>query len=564
MWHAFPALSKILTNTQWLEKKQTSILSAAIVITIANVFSSISGLVRERWLISFFFDTNYSQKAYEAFLVAFQIPDMMFQLIILGAISATFIPIFSSLKKEDESSAFMMSSIVMNILMVIFIIFGLVIFVFAEQLTHFRTGDAFTPEQLKIATDLTRIMLVAQLFFGISNFFTGILQSYQRFIIPAIAPVLYNLGIILGVVLFSNQIGIYAAGVGVLIGAFIHMAVQLPLVAKLGFRFTLSFNYQHPGVKKLFKLMPPRVTTYAITELQNLALGFLTTSLGNLSFFIIRQAHKLITIPIRLFGVSIGQASLPFLSDHSDERNKKRFQDLLLQSMNQISFFVIPASMLLLILRIPITRLVFGTHNLPWGTTLAIGQAIAFISFSVFCQALVQLVIRAFHALKDTRTPLYIAFTTSVFFMAGTSFIVFFTQYQTAGIAAMISTSAFFELILYLYFFNRKIPGFLNKSFWIPQLKMLSSGFLMAVFLYLPFRILDEIVFDTTRTVELIGLTVVTSTIGLLVYSYFSALLSVKELALLSRVLSNFPRLSQSVSKSPEVFVETSIEDSNY
>lgn len=550
----------ILNNSKWLEKQQTTILSAAAVITVANVFSSISGLIRERLLISNFFSTQASREAYEAFQVAFQIPDMMFQLIILGAVSAAFIPIYTHLKSKNKQQAHQMSSIVMNVLLLAFIGLSIVIAIFAHPLTVLRTGEGFTDAQIDITANLTRIMLIAQVFFAISNFLTGILQSYHRFIIPAIAPVLYNLGILLGVYFFSSSLGIYSAGLGVIIGAFLHMLIQLPLALRTGFRFRFSLNLSHPGIAPFFRLMPARVITLGISEIQNLSLGFFATTLGNLSFLVIRLALRLMTIPIRLFGVSIGQASLPFLSAESGDRNKERFSGLILQSINQIAFFSFPASVMLLILRVPLVRLVFGTKNFPWSVTLLTAKAVALIALSIGAQAMVQLLLRSFHALKDTKTPLLITAVTAVFYLVFSWIVVFSTDWGVLGIALVTSAAAMLELVLCLTLLSKKIPQLVSKAFWFPQIKMLSASFFMMVFLYLPYRMLDELIFDTSKTVELIALTITTGTIGILVYAYFAALFEIRELKLFTKIIRNFGPWRKSLEKSEEVLVETSVE----
>ncbi|MBD3279435.1 MAG: murein biosynthesis integral membrane protein MurJ [Candidatus Pacebacteria bacterium] len=559
MFFKLPKLLVFNTN-KWLERQQTSILSAAAIITVANVVSSLAGLLRERFLIASFFSSVAGQQAYEAFQVAFQIPDMLFQLIVLGALSAAFIPVFTALKKKDQTKAFQVSAVVMNVLLLIFLLVSVGVFLIAQPLTAWRTGAEFATEQIQITANLTRIMLIAQFFFAISNFLTGILQSYQRFIMPAIAPVLYNLGIILGVWLFAGSLGIYAAGLGVIIGAFLHMAAQLPLAWKLGFRFHLSFNWRLPGVREMFRLIPPRVLTLAVTELQNLALGFLATSIGNLSFVIIRLGLRLMTIPIRLFGVPISQASLPFFAAESADFNQQKFKELVLQSLHQISFLALPASVLLLILRVPIVRLVFGTHNFAWSHTIITGRVVALISISIAAQAMVQLLIRTFHALKDTKTPFMITVVSvSVYLVAGW-LLVNFTDYGVLGLAATTSLVAFVELALFMIFLDQKIQAFISKAFFLPQLKMISASFLMAVFLYLPFRIFDELVFDTSRTVELIALTITTGTIGMLVYLYFAALFEIRELNYLITMLQKFGRWRKPLVKAEEVLVETSVE----
>lgn len=557
----FLKISQFFTNnTKWLEKQQTSILSAALVITFANIASLAAGLIRERLLISSFFDSVANQQAYEAFQVAFQIPDMLFQLIVLGAVSAAFIPLFTDLKKKSEAEAFRFTSSVMNLLILIFVFFGIIVTIFAEPLTRWRTGSEFSPHQIEVAVNLTRLMLFSQLFFAVSNFLTGVLQSYQRFIVSAVAPVFYNFGIILGVFLFKDFLGIYSAGVGVILGAFFHMALQLPSVRKLGFRYSLSFDIKDWSVKRLFSMMPPRVLALSISELQGLMLTFFSTTIGGLSFVIIRLAMRLMTIPIRLFGVPISQASLPFFSQETQEEERKRFSSLVIQSLHQISFFALPASVLLLILRLPIVRLVFGTDNFPWRSTLLTGKVVAILAISVAAQAMVQLLIRAFYALKNTKTPFYITVVTSVAYILISAYFVYFTEFGVLGLAWATTLSAFLELFLFVWLLHSKVRCFTGPDFWWPQMKMIFASFLMAVFLYLPFRILDEVVFDTSKTLELIALTLTTSTIGMLVYIYFSYLFDVKELTYLAKIFSKVTQWRFLLSDSKEILVETNAE----
>lgn len=559
MDHMFAKLSlpKLFNgNLRWLEQQQSSILSAAFIITVANIASSIAGLIRSRLLISYFFTSQTSREAYEALLVAFQIPDMLFQLIVLGAVSAAFIPLFAKVKKRNEEEAFHLASVVLTVLLVVFSLVALVVGIFAEPLTIARTGEAFTAEQITIVVNLTRIMLVAQLFFAASNIMASMLQSYQRFIIPAISPILYNIGIVTGVFLLEPTFGIYAAGIGVCLGAFLHLMIQIPFVLKLGFRFRLSLDFSLPESKTLLKLIPPRMLTVGASEVQRLALAFFATSLGNLSYVVIKHALDLMVLPIRLFGVPIGQASLPFLSDESAKNDQTRFKSLLVRSLNQISFFALPASIMLLILRVPLVRLVFGTRNLPWETTLMIAKAVALIALSIPAQAMVQLLIRAFHSLKDTVTPLLVTVITVVMYLLGAGFVVFFTDHGVLGLAVITGIIAIIELILFIVFLNRKIPNIFGKEFLFDQAKMTLATFFMSVFLYLPFRILDELIFDTTKTIELIGLTVTTGSIATLVYIYFSALLDVRELTLVTKMLDTIGSSARKVAQMPEVIVE--------
>lgn len=553
-------LSALLKPNTWLEKKQNTILSAAAVITTFQAVSSISGLLRQRLLISYFYDTPASRAAYDAFLVAFQLPDMLFQLIVLGALSAAFIPIFTTHKKIDEQKAFKMSSIMMNVLLLFFVIASVAIGIWAEPLTLLRTGASYQSDQILIVVQLTRIMIVAQFFFAISNFLTGILQSYQRFIIPSIAPIFYNVGIVAGVMLFHTQFGIYSAGLGVVIGAFLHMIIQLPLVLKLGFRYYPSFNIRFDGIKEFFILMPSRFFALSMSELRKIALGFFATSISGPNFTIIQLGLTLMTLPIRFFGVPISQASLPFLSEEAADSDRERFKDLMIQSLHQISFFTYPMAVLLLILRIPIVRLTFGTHNFPWASTLDTGRVVAILALTITVQAMVQLLTRAFYALKDTNTPLYIAVLDTILFIIITAFFTLKLNMGIMGMAAATSITAVIEFLLSLFILDLKVKGFARSAFWIPQIKMICASFLMAVFLYLPFRVLDVLVFETSRTIELIALTITTSTIGMLVYLLFAALFEIKELSLFVKVVRTFEGNLKPFFRMSEAVMETSVE----
>lgn len=570
MVFSFPKLPKLLSPyTDWLEKQQTSILSAAAFITVANIISALSGFLRTRLLVAYFFDTPASQRAFEAFLVASQIPDMMYKLIIFGALSAAFIPIFTEYKKISEQEAFRITSALMNMLLLFFLAVGTIVFFWATPLTILQTGQKFTHDQVMITARLTQIMLAAQFFFAISNFLTGILQSYRKFVLPALAPIVYNLGILLGVYLFAPTFGIYAAGIGVVLGAFLHMAIQFPSVYKLGFRYSFSFfmkkdengkRKMHDGISSVIKLTPARTSTLGISEVQDLFTGWLSTSIGNLSFVVVNFALSLMTLPIRFFGVPIGQAALPFLSAESDERDFTHFRDILLKSIHQISFFAFPASVLLLILRLPIVRIAYGTRNFPWETTLMTSKVVAIISISITAQAIVQLLIRAFYALKNTRTPFYIAIMSSLLYVGTSLFFVFVLKIGLIGVAISTTISTIAEMIMFLYCLDGKITGLMGKKFWLPQLKMITASFFMAVFLYLPFRILDELIFNTSRSIELIMLTITTGTIGMLVYIYFAMLFDIRELYILQDILNKIGSWKNALSKSQEVILESGID----
>ncbi|MBI1871868.1 murein biosynthesis integral membrane protein MurJ, partial [Candidatus Collierbacteria bacterium] len=380
------------------------------------------------------------------------------------------------------------------------------------------------------------------LLFALSAFLTGILQSQRRFLIPAIAPLLYNLGTITGIVLLSGRFGIYSAAIGVVFGAFLHAAIQFPLARHLGFAPRPSLKFNHPGVISMFKLMPPRTIALGLDQIERWVAVNLASLLTAGSLSIFNFARQLYALPVSLFGVSLSQASFPTLSDEASHEDKNKFKETLSKSMAQIFFFALPASVLVLVLRIPLVRLAFGARNFPWEATLLTARVLALLSLSITPLSVTQVLTRAFHALKNTRTPLFVGAITMVIFTT-TAYFLGRSDGGIIGIAGAMSLANFLDFIL-LYFLLRKNIGRLFIG--AKSIKMLTASVLTGIALWIPMRLLDQFVFDTTRTIPLIALTLIVSASGFAVYLLFSKILKIEELdevVRLARKLGNWRRV---------------------
>lgn len=531
-----------LFSNRWLQAQQRSILSAATVITLANLLVSVSGLLRDRLMLAQFAGSDSLLQAYDAFRIAFQIPDLLYQLIILGALSASFVPLFTLLKKKSSEEAFSLVNVSMNWLVLTFIVLSVIVAIFAPQITHWRIGEAYTQEQIEIVINLTRMMMLAQLFFAISSFFSGMLQSYQRFIVPALVPIFYNAGIVLGTYVFFPVFGIYAAGIGVILGAFLHMLLQIPFVAGLNWRYRLTFDPKTKGVKKLFAMMPARTFTLGMTEIQSLGLSYFITSVSGFGYTMFGLARSLILMPIRFVGIPIGQASLPFLSDLSDETDLSRFKKIVIQSLNQIAYLACPIAIILLILRIPVVRLAFGTRNFSWEYTVLIGRIVALMTISIPAQAMFHLLVRAFHALRDTLTPFLIAVSTTIIFFIGAALAIKLPNNQLYGIAITIAVTAIIETFVYALLLNFKLKNLFTPNFLFTQIKIFFITAVTGVALYIPFKLLDQLVFDTTRVIPLLMLTFITGVVGLSVYIILSKIFHIQEMQILFNLFASLKR----------------------
>lgn len=533
-----------------LSRKQANILSAATVIMVAVAMSRLLGLFRDRLLAGTFFGGNEWQL--DVYFAAFRLPDMIFQLLVLGALSAAFIPVFSRYLEKKEEEAYYLSSSVINFLLIFFILLSTLVFIFAEPLVKI-IAPAFDPIEINLMVSLTRVMLLAQLFFCFSNFLTGVIQSHQRFLVPALSPVAYNLGIIFGIVVLSHWLGIYGPTIGVVLGAFLHLIIQLPLALKLGFRHSFVFDWRHPGVKQVARLMLPRTLALAVSQIELTVAVFLATSLAAGSLSIFYFAQHLMNFPIGLFGLTIGQAALPTLSRESGEKDFDKFKKTFLSSFNQILYLVLPASAILLVLRIPAVRIVFGAASFPWKATLLTGRVLAIFSLSIFAQAVVQLLVRGFYALHDTRTPFWIGALAVLTNVSSSFFFIFKLNLGILGLAWATTLASLFQSGLLLIFLNRAIGGFDRKEFFVPLIKMGIATALTAVALWIPMRFLDRFILDTTRTINLIILTIVATLSGIAVYLFFSYILKIAELRSFVSLAKRLGRWQKVLEESEEI-----------
>lgn len=461
----------------------------------------------------------------DVYFAAFVIPDTVFQLLVVGAVSAAFIPVYQEYFEKSETEANELANTALTSIGFWLVILSTVIVIFARPLAGLLAH--FPPEKLDLMANLIRLMSVAQILFAVSAFLTGVLQSQRRFLIPALAPLLYNLGTITGIFFFSSRFGIYSAAIGVVFGALLHMAIQIPTARKLGYQPKIIWNRKHPGVLAMIQLMPPRALALGLDQIERWVAVNLTSLLAAGSLSIFNFARQLYVLPISLFGVSLSQASFPSLAKEALLEDKTTFRSTLSKSILQIFFFALPASAIILVLRIPLVRLAFGAKNFPWEATLLTGKALAFFSLSIAPQAVTNTLTRALHALKDTKTPLMIGFVTMVSFVTLAYVLGFVTEKDVAGITLALSLGNLIDFALSYWAVRRKV-GSLGISLRI--FKMFIVTIFTGLALWIPMRLLDQLIFDTTRTGPLIILTLIVGAVGFSVYLFFCWLFEIEEL----------------------------------
>lgn len=525
-----------------------------------SLASRILGLIRFR-IWNGEFGSNSPDLA--AFLAAFKIPDAVFQIVVLGALSTAFIPVISALlAKRDQKEAARIFSIILNYALVATLLLTIFVFIFAHPIAHFLTSG-LPNTGIDLTAQLIRILMLGQFFLIASNFVTGTLNSYHRFVIPALAPVFYNLGIIVGSLFLTPMLGIYGPVVGVLIGSFAHLVIQIPLLRRLGVQYQFSFALP-PAVKEIGKLMGPRTFGMAVAQVDSLvdiALASIVTSTpAATNIIVFNLALALQAFPAGVVGYAMGVASLPTLAKEYAQENLDNFKSTLIASLHQVLYLVIPAIVVMVVLRIPIVRLLFGAPNFDWEATKLTAYTLAAFSIGIFGQSIMPLLARGFYALHDTWTPVKISTLTviiNVFFAI--LFISIFNNVILLGLSSSIGGT--FGALTFLYYLSRRVQGFNWHEVLIPIGKMLLAGFLAGVALYTPLKTLDSasygqlwlqgsiihtffgpLAIDTSHTLGLFLVTLISATLGLSVYFLVTYILEVREVTVLTGMLKRIHR----------------------
>jgi putative peptidoglycan lipid II flippase len=550
--------SLFFTGQRFLDKQSSSILSAATVITGASMLSALLGLLRNRLLVSRFFETALLREQLDAYWVAFRIPELVFQLLVVGAMSAAFIPVYNKYREKNEDEANHMAVSLMNLVVIVFLLLSLVIFIFADPFTRLITAAPFSESQITLAAQLTRVMLLAQLFFAMSNFMTGVIQANHRFLLPALSPLAYNLGIIIGTVALTPFFGIFGPALGVVLGAFLHLIIQWPLAHRLGFKVGPAFDWKHKGVQEVGKLMVPRALAISVDQFELMASVYFATALSAGSLTILNLAQQLMNAPLRVFSVPIGQASLPFLSKEAAKGDMHSFKETLTQALNQVLFLAFPASALLLVLRIPLVRLAYGAAGFPWSATLTTGRLVAIMVLAVFAYGGLHVLVRAYYALQDTKTPFLAALFSVIGSVGLMAWFVWGFGWGILGIGLALTVSNILETLALLILIIQRYHAIDGRRLLTSQWRIVLASVIMGVLLWIPMRLLDTWVFDTTRTVPLIALTAVVSLIGMSGYILLAKLFNVTELQSYEALLTKFTIRLGAQSATKEVIETTS------
>jgi len=509
-----------------LKKLNNSITGGAIVIAIFSILAKLLGLVRDRLLASTFGVGDIL----DAYYAAFKLPDLIFNTLVLGALAAAFIPIFISLKQKDNNNGefnhWQLSSAVMNIIFIAMVILGAIVFVGANKLVSL-IAPGFSGEKLMLTIQLTRVMLLSILLFGVSNVLSGILQSLKKFTMFALAAVMYNLGIIFGIVCLVKTLGPIGLAWGVVVGAGLHLLIQLPAVIKAGFKWQPVLGLRHKAVQQIGKLMLPRTLGLAAGQINQVVITIIASTLISGSLAVFNLAFNLQSVPIGIFAVSLAITAFPAMSESFSQQDKGKFLERFSITVRRILWLVIPMSIFMIALRAQIVRLVLGAGQFDWQDTVLTANALGVFAISLFAQGLIPLLARAFYAFQNTKIPVIISLISVSVNIVGS--IILAPKFGVIGLVIAFTVASIIQVVLLLVVLRQKIGHLDEKKIVLSAIKIITATIGAVICLQVTKYIVGNAV-DMQTFIGVLTQFVTAGVVGSLVYFILSWVLRSEEI----------------------------------
>ncbi|MFH1280850.1 MAG: murein biosynthesis integral membrane protein MurJ, partial [Candidatus Beckwithbacteria bacterium] len=482
-------------------------------------------------------------------------------LLIMGGISIIFLPVFSEYLKKNEEEGWKLASNVLNCFLVLLIVICSILAIFTPFLIKLVT-PGFNPEQKELVISLTRIMFLSPILLGMSSLFSGVLHYFNRFFAYSIAPILYNLSIIFGILVFVPRFGVQGLAYGVILGAILHLLVQLPAAKASGFKYLPIFNFRSSGLKRIFKLMIPRtIGTFAfnINLIIITAIGS-TLAVGSIAIF--NFANNIQHFPIGIIGASFAVASFPVLSRAWVNGQRQEFLESFSSSLRQILFLIIPASLFIFLIRAQIVRLLLGTGEFGWQDTRLTAASLGLFCFGIFAFACIPFLARVFYSFHDTKTPVIISLVSMALsislcfsFVWLLGFLNPFQQFLSenlkllgieeiavVGLPLALSISAIFQFCLLLFFLRKKLGHIRLTEIRSSIAKSLIGTVLMGVAVYFSLRGLASLV-EMETFAGVLAQTIWAGLIGIFVYTIVTNILKSPEVGVMkSSILGQFTK----------------------
>jgi putative peptidoglycan lipid II flippase len=431
-----------------------SVARAGLIVSGAFLVSRILGYVRLVVIGNAF----GASADLDAFFAAFRIPDLIFQLVAAGALSSALIPIVAGLFTTDQHQrAWRVTSTVINLMLVGLVILSVGLFILAPVIVPAIT-PGFAGAQLDRTIELTRIMLLSPVFLALGAVATSVLNAGGRFAVAAVAPIVYNVAIIGGALFLGPGLGVNGLAIGVVVGSFGNLLVQIPALARLGFRFTPRIDASDPEARKALVLIAPRAIGLGVTQITFIVVTSLATLLGRGAVSDFNFAFALLQIPLGIIGVPLGIVLLPSLSREAAVGREVAFAELLTRAVRLLIYVMVPIAVFTAVSRAPIVTVLFGSGKMAANDLDLIAVTLVGFLVGLTAHAMIAVLARAFYARQDTVTPVVAAIAAVV--INSTLAIVLVRPLGLPGIALAIAIAAWIEALALLAILYRRLAHF--------------------------------------------------------------------------------------------------------
>jgi len=454
--------------------KPVTVGKATALVSITAFLSYLIGLFRDR-IIAINFGTTSLTDTYNA---SFLIPDFLFNLLIAGALASAFLPVFTEYVTKNKEEAYKIANTIITGGTMIIAILAVLAFIFMKEIVYFTFPNVTDLAQANII-NMTRMILPSAIIFTISNSLGNILMSYKHFTSYSLSPVLYNLGIIIGVIFFSQSLGIYSAPLGVLIGGVLHAAIRLIDIHDIEYRFKFEIDFRHPGIKKIIKLMIPRTIGLITWQINLYIFAVVGMNLidGGLAAF--NFARNIQSFAVSLFGIAFATAVFPYLSTAISQDDKESYTSQIQTTMQRILFFTIPAAIGIMLLSTPIVSLILSGGIFKENSINITSLILFFFALSIPFEGLTHILQRSFYATQNTRTPMAISIITMLIISCCTIFLAPKMGIEWFSIGFTIGMAV--EVILLIIFLRKLLVNFKIGRFLTSLSKIILASGIMGL-----------------------------------------------------------------------------------
>jgi len=457
------------------------IIKSAGIIGFGTIISRVLGFVRDIIIARYFGTAKYA----EAFVVAFRIPNMLRDLIGEGATNAAFVPVLSEYLVKKKEEFWELANVILNLLLIALSVITIA-GVLASPLIVRLIAPGFLgdPEKFAITVRLTRLMFPYILLIGLAAYTMGVLNSLKHFSAPAFGPCFLNVAIIICAMVWGESVMGLASGV--LIGGVLQLAIQIPVLYRKGFRFSFTKKLNHPAANKIGVLLLPRILgscVYQVNLFVNTILASLSGIVGAGGVAALYYANRIFQFPLAIFGIAIAQAVLPTMSREALEKEPDKLKHTLSFSLRVINFIIIPASIGLIMLAVPMTRVLFERGKFDQDSTRITANALLFYSIGLFSYSGIKILVSCFYSLKDTLTPVKIA-GASLFLNIALNIVLMFPL-KIGGLALSASISGIFNFFALFYMLRKKIGPLEGYAILSSFLKALMASLAMAAVIHI-------------------------------------------------------------------------------